>query len=256
MPHPLVISSAYALAKEYFPVLVSKIAGPGGEAVAEKVVETASAVAGLPPDADPSEMIAAINGQSEGAQKLQYELEVLNQQEHARILEDRADARAYRLKADNRGRWRGDIMLAAVSVGLFLCIFTVWFGFREGTDTASGAATLALITTIAGALLKMLSDAFAFEFGSSRGSKNKDQHIEELQQSLLALGQENRRAEQVVAREKTESSERITDRLLDVADRATPAAAAAAPAPQPVPVTVASAPASIPLVDRLRTRQI
>lgn len=54
--------------------------------------------------------------------------------------------------------------------------------------TASGgveldAGVLALITTVAGALLKMLSDAFAYEFGSSRGSREKTAEILQISRS-------------------------------------------------------------------------
>ncbi len=60
------------------------------------------------------------------------------------------------------------------------------------TPNAAGQPTLddgvlALITTVSGALLKMLSDAFAFEFGSSRGSREKTE-------DLIAISRTNQQA--------------------------------------------------------------
>lgn len=74
-------------------------------------------------------------------------------------------------------------MLIGVVIGLVVCVGGVVM--REITDPGS----LALVTTIAGALLKMLSDAFAFEFGSSAGSKNKDHQIERFQEALIDVNQ-------------------------------------------------------------------
>ena len=92
------------------------------------------------------------------------------------------DARRYQAQVGMRGRLRGTLMLLGVVVGLVAIIIAV---FRGPTDPA----TLALLTTIAGALLKMLSDAFAFEFGSSLGSKEKDAHIENIQKALMGTAE-------------------------------------------------------------------
>nr|WP_319516586.1 hypothetical protein [uncultured Cohaesibacter sp.] len=183
----LFVPTAIALASEFFPLLVTKIAGSKAGEVAEKVVETAAVVADLPVDADVKDIISRIKGDKEATLKLQYEFELLNQQEHERILEDRKSAREYQMAMGPGGRTRGDIMLIAVAVGLIICISLVIL------KQPMNQGILALVTTVSGALLKMFSDAFAFEFGSSRGSKEKDLQVREFKEALLQIGKDGQR---------------------------------------------------------------
>lgn len=179
---PLLVPGAVAIAAEFLPVLATKLGGERGRVIAGKVVETAARIAGTPKDADIREIIAALNTDEGKATELRLRLEELDQEEHQRIIDDRVDARAYQLAAGSGGRLRGTMMLLGVVAGLVSCIVAV---FRSTTDPAA----LALLTTIAGALLKMLSDAFAFEFGSSAGSKEKDAQIEKFQKVLIDKAQ-------------------------------------------------------------------
>ena len=78
-------------------------------------------------------------------------------------------------------------MLIGVTVGLVTCIATGLIISIK--DKPIDPGVLALITTVAGALLKMFSDAFAFEFGSSRGSKEKDAQVTEFKNALLCIGE-------------------------------------------------------------------
>lgn len=179
------VPAAVTLASEFFPMLATKLAGKHGEDVARKAIDIAAKVANMPDTRDPRTLIAALHKDPAAAEQVRYEFEKLNQAEHERILQDRSDARRYQIDIGPQGRKRGNIMLLVAAGGLALCILAVLFP----ADDASGAK-LALVTTIAGALLKMLSDAFAFEFGSSRGSKEKDAHIEQLQRNMMTIGQE------------------------------------------------------------------
>jgi hypothetical protein len=172
------VPSAIAITAEFFPVLATKLGGPRGKKVAEHIVDAAARIAGLPRDADPREIIAALGEDGAKADELRLRLEELDQQEHQRIVEDRADARRYQASIGARARMRGTFMLLGVVAGLIACIAAVLTGTTD-------PAPLALVTTISGALLKMLSDAFAFEFGSSAGSKEKDAHIENIQRALI-----------------------------------------------------------------------
>jgi hypothetical protein len=172
------VPSAIAIAAEFFPVLATKLGGARGRKLAGHVVDTAARIAGLPRDADPREIIAALGEDGAKADELRLRLEELDQGEHQRIVEDRADARRYQASIGPRSRLRGTFMLLGVVLGLIACITAVLAGTND-------PGPLALITTISGALLKMLSDAFAFEFGSSAGSKEKDAHIESIQNALV-----------------------------------------------------------------------
>lgn len=191
---PLLIPAAVSIASQVFPLLVTKIAGDKAGEVAEKVVNTAAAVAGLPPDTPPDEIIRRVQGDPEAMERLRYEFELLNQQEHERILEDRQSARDYQIKVGAKGRTRGDWMLMGAGAGLVVCVLTIVIAQRVGSELADGE--LALLTTISGVLLKMISDAFAFEFGSSRGSKEKDEIITEFKQALTRIGSSRREQEE------------------------------------------------------------
>lgn len=175
------VPAAIAIASEFFPILATKLGGKRGRDVAEQVIQVAATVAGTPKGADPREIIAALKEDAGKAAEVQLRLEELDQEEYARIIDDRMDARRYQASIGPRARLRGTMMLLGVVAGLVSCIVAVF----HSTD----AGALALLTTIAGALLKMLSDAFAFEFGSSMGSKEKDATIEGFQRALIDTAQ-------------------------------------------------------------------
>jgi hypothetical protein len=192
MAIPFLVPAAISIASEFFPVLATKMGGARGREVAHQVIDIAASVAGTPRDAGAREIIASLKSDPSRAQELRLRLEELDSAEHQRIVEDRMDARAYQARIGAQGRLRGTLMLIGVVVGLVVTIGVVAFG---GLDAGSNPGALALLTTIAGALLKMLSDAFAFEFGSSAGSKEKTAHIEQMQSALIQAAGERSRAE-------------------------------------------------------------
>ena len=183
MAIPFLVPAAISIASEFFPVLATKLGGKRGRAVAEEVIDVASRVAGMPPDADAREIIAALKADENKQAEIRLRLEELDQRAHEMVIEDRMDARRYQERLGRSGRRRGDYMLIGVVIGLALTIVAVLFGDQN-------PSALALLTTIAGALLKMLSDAFAFEFGSSSGSKEKAAHIESIQTALVETARE------------------------------------------------------------------
>ncbi len=85
-------------------------------------------------------------------------------------LADRQDARSRDVKLTQAGyhNYRADIMIL-VAFAAF-CLLCYLINGNEGIKPE----VLAIFNMAIGALLKMLSDAFQFEFGSSRGSKEKD----------------------------------------------------------------------------------
>lgn len=205
----LVIPAAIALASEFFPLLVTKIAGDKAGEVAEKVIDTAATIADLPENADVKDIISKIKGDKLALKEIQIQFELLNQQEHERILEDRQKAREYQIAVGPGGRWRGNIMLAGVTLGLIACIWIV-IGYKGSIEEG----VLALVTTIAGAFLKMFSDAFAFEFGSSRGSKNKDLQVREFKDALMQAGKDNQRSMMDVAKAQAKQLDLVEKGLL------------------------------------------
>lgn len=187
------IPTAISLADAFFPMLATKLGGERAGEVADQVVDVATRVAGLPKDASAKEIIASLGENPEAMEQVRYEFAMLDQQEHERILEDRASARKYQIAVGADGRRRGNIMLICVAGGLASCIIAAIRIARVGNEGEYTTAMIALITTVAGALLKMLSDAFAFEFGSSRGSKEKDDQLSAFREALVDVGRENRK---------------------------------------------------------------
>lgn len=182
MALPMILPAAIAIAAEFFPLLATRLGGKRGQRVAEQVVEIAATVAGVPPDASARDIVASLKKDPERVEALRVRLAEIDMESHDAEIRDRESARSYQASIGDKGRMRGNVMLVGVVVGLIACVMGAGF-------TNLGAGPLALVTTIAGALLKMLSDAFAFEFGSSAGSKDKDYQIDRFQKALIDVNQ-------------------------------------------------------------------
>jgi hypothetical protein len=247
---PLLIPVAIKLAAEFLPTLAAKIAGDRAGDLAETVVATATAAAGLPRDARPEQIIATLRGNAAALEEVRYKFELLNQQEHQRILEDRQSARAYQAQLGESGRRRGDFMLVGVSLGLLACIVAVVWPGVQIED-----AELALLSAVAGALLKMLSDAFAFEFGSSRGSKEKDDQLREFKDALIRVGEERQTATREIIRTQQEGLAAVAKTAVKTA-AAAGAGAAAAGAPTGAGPAAAAAPGPRDFVAQLVSGRI
>jgi hypothetical protein len=214
---PFLIPVAAQIASEFLPSLVGKLGGDNAEAVAENVVDVAATVAGVPESRDAGEILERLRLDAQARADLQVRLAEIENREEERILEDRLSARMRSLEIEKGGRRnaRADLMLLLSFGGLVACVAAAVWPYPEGK--ALGTPEIGLLTTVAGVLLKMLSDAFAFEFGSSQGSKAKDGLIARFQDQLQDLAR---------ARADEPHREARTTRA---------AAAAATPAPTPAP---------------------
>jgi hypothetical protein len=119
----------------------------------------------------PQAALDALRADAQAAHR--YRLAVLAAEgEMARAyLADRQDARRRDVAIVQAGRHntRADLMVLGAVVGLIACLATLIF-FR---DDLPGEA-VGIISTVAGIFGACLRDAFQFEFGSSRGSREKD----------------------------------------------------------------------------------
>lgn len=90
------------------------------------------------------------------------------------IIRDKENARTRDIAIINSGRnnRRADIMVISAAVGLIVCLGVICFCKGDLPGEAIG-----IISTIAGIFGACLKDAYNFEFGSSRGSKEKDQTV-------------------------------------------------------------------------------
>jgi len=159
---------------QFAPVLMRYLGvGEAPVAVAERVIDIAGQVTGAK---TPEDITAALTASAE--KREQFKIAVMqNSTELDRLyMADRADARARDVEFVRAGRWnyRADF-LALLSVGgLVMC---VWFVARDSgmTERAVNA-----IMFVAGVLASAVRDVFSFEFGTSRGSEQKQATLDEL----------------------------------------------------------------------------
>ena len=139
---------------------------------AERIVSVAQAVSGA---GTPEDAVRAVISKPE--LQLEFQKMLSNERlEFAKLeVEDRKSARERDREFIKVGRWnfRADLMILA-------CVVALVFIVNEITGDEVKPEVLAIFNMAIGALLKMLGDAFAFEFGSSRGSKEKDEILSRL----------------------------------------------------------------------------
>jgi len=164
------VTIGLALASNFAPSLLRFFgAGDASVAVAEKAIDIAKQVTGT---GDGDSALAAL--QADPALAHEYRMAVLKQDGdlESAYLADRQDARARDVAMRQAGyaNRRADLMVIADVIGLIACLVVLAL-FRK--DIPGEVA--ALLSTIASLFGLCLRDAHQFEFGSSRGSREKDQ---------------------------------------------------------------------------------
>lgn len=166
------LSIAFGLAK-FAPKIIKWISGSDkAEKAAEQIVSIAENVTGRTGQ-DAVDIISA-----DPAMVIQFRQALMSNETELdkAYLADRADARARDVEFVKAGRynWRGDLLALLAVSGLVLC---VWFVAKDATlpERAVNA-----IMFCAGVLAAAVRDVYSFEFGSSRGSKEKDDIISRL----------------------------------------------------------------------------
>lgn len=143
-------------------------AGEQSTAVAEKVVELAKTVTGT---ASGDEALAAIQADPKLAQEWRLAALAADTDLERAYLDDRRDARARDVALVQAGHanHRADWMVVIDAVGLVACLAVLAL-FRKEIP----GEVVTLLSTIASLFGVCLRDAHQFEFGSSRGSRDKD----------------------------------------------------------------------------------
>lgn len=167
-----VLPIALQLAQLVGPKIVKMVAGDSAGKVAEQVIATAQSISG---EETPETALSTLSANP--TLRVQYMQAVLDQETELEkaYLGDRQDARQrdVQLRMAGYQNKRADLMVFTAFVSLVVIVACIW-NLSEGIP----GEVLGFMSTAAGALLKMLSDAFQFEFGSSRGSKEKDQRLQ------------------------------------------------------------------------------
>lgn len=170
-----IIASAIALG-ELAPVL-SKWFGAGQETtqttkiIASQVVDLAKKLTG---SSSAETAIASLKDDPKALIAFQRAVISMDKDLEVSYLNDRMSARNrdIGLVQNGRSNVRADIMVISAALGLLLCLFSLAFYRNIMPGEAVG-----IISTIAGIFGSCLKDAYAFEFGSSRGSKEKDMAV-------------------------------------------------------------------------------
>lgn len=169
MPFPL-IAGALGLA-QFAPVIARWLGGDQAEQMAEQVVNVAQRITG---QQDPSLIAQMLQENSLLVSEFQKAMMEIDARLQIAMLEDRQNARNRDVSFIQSGKRnsRVDVMVVSAAVGLIMCLCSLAFYAQHLPGEATG-----IISTIAGIFGACLKDAYAFEFGSSRGSKEKDSTV-------------------------------------------------------------------------------
>lgn len=144
--------------------------------ITEKVVELAKKVTGC---ADSVGAVRSLQQDPEALLKFQQAVLKLDHDLEKTFIKDIQNARARDIEviSSKRRNLRADIMVVAAIFGLLLCLLSLIL--LQGNLAGE---VICFISTVAGVFGTCLRDAYAFEFGATRGYKGKD--IAQLLESL------------------------------------------------------------------------
>jgi hypothetical protein len=168
------ITAALGLAQFGAPLIARWLGGKKAGETAQRIVDSASALTGHSELADIKQ---ALTADPALFARFQGDMMRLDAELEEKQLADRADARArdMGLRKLGRANYRADILALGAFITLAGLVSAMLF-----IPLPSGG-TRDLLMLLAGALVAIVKDVYAFEFGSSRGSKEK-------QTLLSALG--------------------------------------------------------------------
>ncbi|MBL4753575.1 MAG: hypothetical protein JKY52_08305 [Flavobacteriales bacterium] len=164
------ISIGLSLATKYAPGLIRRFGGDTAGDVADSLFSIGKRVTGLTNHEDIQRELDQNVALRAEFQKQAAQLDVDLEKAY---LADRQNARQRDIAMMNSGKhnWRGDILAFASIAGLIAALAFAFFIPME-----SGPAR-DLILILGGALITIVKDVYGFEFGSSRGSKEKDAQL-------------------------------------------------------------------------------
>lgn len=154
---------------EFAPIISQWLGGPKIESIGQKIIHLAKEIG---QNSDLQSVIETFREDPQKAFEFQESVLKLETELEIAYVMDRQDARKREATMMHQGKSmkRADIMVLAAMVGLAACLLSL--GFYQ--DALPGEA-VGIISTISGIFGACLKDAYAFEFGSSRGSRQKDE---------------------------------------------------------------------------------
>lgn len=178
---PALIAIALEIARHAAPKIIGHLAGDKAEEVAERVVDMAQEITGT---ATPELALAKIKADPNLAMQLNIRAQEIEADLDKAFLADRASARARDIEFLKAGQsnTRANWMIVGDVVGLLAClaamVYTTWLGVQGSIGAKDVSPIIMALNGPLGMLTQQfangLRDAHQFEFGSSRGSREKD----------------------------------------------------------------------------------
>lgn len=176
------VSIALGLA-QVVPTIAGWLGGDDAEEKAKKFVNAAEVATGKSGQA----AVEQLKNDPDALYKFKAEVEKLETQLAIAEIRDRqhkretelqnlqsARQRDVELNKTRGNNWRADVLAISAIAGLIALIYTLLF-----VDIEAGPARDTLIM-LSGALVVITKEVYGFEFGSSRGSKDKDRKLENI----------------------------------------------------------------------------
>ncbi|MDR1609608.1 MAG: hypothetical protein LBR78_01990 [Holosporales bacterium] len=165
-----IIQAALALA-QFTPKIAKWLSGTKAESISKKIVDIAKTVTNT---TDEFQAIEKLKEDRNMYSLFQQALINSEREIELAVISDKESARHRDIAIINSGKRnkRADIMVVSAVVGLISCLAIICIFRHELPGEVIG-----IISTIAGIFGSCLRDAYNFEFGSSRGSKEKDQTV-------------------------------------------------------------------------------
>lgn len=119
----------------------------------------------------------------------QFEMEHEEELMRLRVEDNKIDLEAFKEEVKDKGNarnrdvemmkigrhnWRADLMVLAAAVAVGFLVYMVW------VDSNLNEYVKGIVTLVLGRFLGYLDNIYSFEFGTTRGSKDKDETIKQL----------------------------------------------------------------------------
>lgn len=154
---------------EFAPILGKWFSASGTENVGKKIIDIAKNVT---QQEDLVNIINTLRDDPKQALLFEEKVTAMETEIELSLLHDRQEARKREFNLIQNGRvsYRADVMVFSAVFGLGVCLASLGLYGNKLPGEAVG-----IISTVAGIFGACLKDAYAFEFGSSRGSRQKDE---------------------------------------------------------------------------------
>jgi hypothetical protein len=163
---------------EFAPAIGKWFSTPSTDSVSKKIIDIAKNVT---QQEDLASIVSTLRSDPKQALLFEEKVTAMETEIELSLLHDSQEARKREFNLIQNGRvsYRADVMVFSAVLGLGICLASLGLYGNKLPGEAVG-----IISTVAGIFGACLKDAYAFEFGSSRGSRQKDQTMAAMMDQL------------------------------------------------------------------------